>query len=174
LVPVAFFYCIANYGLRPANEGCSPTATAHSSRSILWSRKHSPALWALHNPSLRMSGIYPYIIRLEYKTPTLHCLRSAPDETTLLRDFRFTRLTATTESSIPHGSRFLGPSTIYLCVHDRLQGHLRRHIFEYSRWLVDFRRASSPDLLDVASNPGAGEISAWTTPCNETKPTPLK
>ena len=110
--------------LRPANEGCCPTATAHPSRSILRSRKHSPALWALHNPSLRMSGIPPHIIGLEYKTPTLHRLRSASDETTLLRDFRFARLTATPESSIPHGSRILGPSTIYLGVHDRLQGHL--------------------------------------------------
>jgi hypothetical protein len=72
-----------------------------------------------------MSGIPSYIIGLNYKTPALHRLRFAPDETTLLRDFRFTRLTATAESSIPHGSRFFGPSTIYLCVHDRLRGHLR-------------------------------------------------
>src|ERR1700734_1514085 len=28
----------------------------------------------------------PYILGLKHKTPTLHCLRSAPDETTIIRD----------------------------------------------------------------------------------------
>jgi hypothetical protein len=36
-----------------------PTATAHLTRSILWSRKHDPALWALHHSPLRMSRAPP-------------------------------------------------------------------------------------------------------------------
>jgi hypothetical protein len=87
---------------------------------ILRSQKYNPALWA-HNLSLMPRAPPLHIIGLEYETPTLHRLRSASDETTLLRDFCFAHLTAMAESSIPHGSRFLGPSTIYLCVHDCLR-----------------------------------------------------
>ncbi|KIM75799.1 hypothetical protein PILCRDRAFT_13297 [Piloderma croceum F 1598] len=38
-----------------------------------------------------------------------------------IHDFRISRLTATTEGSLPYGSRFLGSSTVHLCVHDHLK-----------------------------------------------------
>jgi hypothetical protein len=77
-----------------------------------------------------MSRVPSYILGLKYQTPAFHRLRSAPDETTLIRDFRIAGLAATTEGSLPYGSRFLGASTVYICFHDRIKGHLRRHLFE--------------------------------------------
>jgi hypothetical protein len=65
-----------------------------------------------------------------HEAPVLHCLRFAPDKTTLMRDFRSSGLAAASESEVPYSSRFLGPSAVHLCVYDRLKSYLRRHIFE--------------------------------------------
>jgi hypothetical protein len=50
----------------------------------------------------------PYILGLKHETPTLHCLRSAPDETTIIRDLRVPGLTATTEGRFPTARGPLG------------------------------------------------------------------
>jgi hypothetical protein len=51
--------------------------------------------------------------------PTL-CTR----QTTFICDFHISHPTPTTEGLLPYGSRFLGPLTVHLCMHDCLQGHL--------------------------------------------------
>ena len=137
LCSCCFVFIVANYGLCAADESCCPTAT-HPTRSLLRSRKHSPALWALHHSPLRMSRVPSYVLGLKYQTPAFHRLRSASDETTLIRDFRIAGLAATTEGPLPDGSRFLRPSTVYICFHDRIEGHLRRHLFEQ---IVEHSRA---------------------------------
>jgi len=102
-----------------------------------------------------MSRVPSYILGLKYQTPAFHRLRSAPDETTLIRDFRIAGLAASTEGSLPYGSRFLGPSTVYICFHDRIKGHLRRHLFEQ---VVEHSRAGDVSAARDQSD-GARDVS---------------
>ena len=43
----------------------------------------------------------PYILGLKYKTPTFHCLHSAPDKTTIIHDLCISSLTPMTEGHFP-------------------------------------------------------------------------
>jgi hypothetical protein len=116
---------------------------------------HAGMTREVHNPSLRMSRVPTYIFGLKYQAPSLYCLRFAPDEATPICYFRISSLTPMTESSFPYGSRILGPSTIHLRLHDRLQGHLRRHVFEQ---VVEYSWAGD---VSVAGNQpdGEGDVS---------------
>ena len=102
-----------------------------------------------------MSRVPSYILGLKYQTPAFHRLRSAPDETTLIRDFRIAGLAASTEGSLPYGWRFLGASTVYICFHDRIKGHLRRHLFEQ---VVEHSRAGDVSVARDQSD-GARDVS---------------
>ena len=97
----------------------------------------------------------PLILGLKYQTPAFHRLCSALDETTLIHDLCIAGLTATTEGSRPYGLRFLGPSTVYICFHDRIKGHLRRHLFEQ---VVEHSRAGDVSAARDQSD-GARDVS---------------
>ena len=101
-----------------------------------------------------MSRVTPDILGLNNQTPKFYRLRPPSNEAPQLRHFRCLGSLATAQSPLPYRPRLLRTSSLYLCLHDRLKGHLRRHLFEQ---IVEHSRAG--DVPAEGDKPdGAGNV----------------
>ena len=150
-----FVFIVANYGLCAQPTKAAAPQPPPTQPDPYYGHENTARLCGLHHSPLRMSRVPSYILGLKYQTPAFHHLRSAPDKTTLICDFCIAGLAATTEGSLPYGSRFLGALTVYICFHDRIKGYLRRHLFEQ---VMEHSRAGDVSAARDQSD-GAQDVS---------------
>lgn len=84
----------------------------------------------IHHSLVCLPRVPPLLIEFHSQTTTLHSICIAQDEAPCVGDFCGPRPLAAAQGSISDRSGIIGSPPFYLGVHARLQGHLRRHVFQ--------------------------------------------
>ena len=111
-------------------------------------------MWQVHHPSFCLPRVPPVIVQFDDQTTTFHSLCTPQDQAPSLSHVRRTRPLAATEGAIPDCSGIVRSPPLYIGLHARIQGHLRRHVLQQ---IVVYR---CPRHVPVAGDQpdGAGDV----------------
>ena len=122
-----------------------------SFRPILRSRRDRSALSTIHMCSFSMSGQAPPIQYSDSNTNPrpVHCICSTPNAVALCCNVYGAISPLEAQGPVSCCERLFWASIIYLCIHDREQGRLRRYVFQQELdrcWTGDvFSQGDQPD-----------------------------
>ena len=115
----------------PAHKTSPTTAVASTTGSLLWPWKYSQAVCSVHYTSLRLSRVLTDVVWFEYQLAILHRLRPTSYETPRLCHIHCSGSPAMSEGPVSNGSRLLGSPSLHLCLHDRFESDMWRHLLEH-------------------------------------------